>query len=63
MSLKPFVNNPELWKAFQVEIEERVDKVHRQMSQLDDPKDLYRCQGELKALRSLQKLRDKVNHG
>lgn len=63
MSLKPFVNSPDLWKAFQEELEDRVDKVHKQMAQLDEPKDLYRGQGELKALRSLQKLRDKVNHG
>tara|TARA_B110000908_G_C10177348_1_gene413886 strand:- start:483 stop:599 length:117 start_codon:yes stop_codon:yes gene_type:complete len=31
------------------------------MEQLVDPADLYRLQGEIKALRSLKQLRDKVN--
>jgi len=63
MNLKPFVNSPDLWKTFLEELDERIEKTNKQMSQMDEPKDLYRCQGELKALRSLQKLRDKVNNG
>jgi len=63
MSLKMLVNSPDLWKSFLEELDERVDRVNKQMAQLDDPKDLYRCQGELKTLRSLQKLRDKINYG
>lgn len=62
MNLKPFVNDPNLWKAFLEEMDARVQFVQKQMSQLDEPKDLYRCQGELKALNSLKKLRDKVNN-
>lgn len=63
MNLKPFVNDIKLWKAFTEELDERIKFVYKQMSQFDDPKDLYRCQGELKALSNLKKLRDKVNHG
>lgn len=63
MSLKMLVNSPDLWKSFLEELDDRIDRVHKQMSQLDDPKELYRCQGELKTLRSLQKLRDKINYG
>lgn len=63
MNLKPLVNDPNLWKAFLEEMDARVQFVQKQMSQLDEPKDLYRCQGELKALNSLKKLRDKVNNG
>ena len=63
MNLKPFVNDPNLWNSFLEELDQRVDSVHKKMAQVDEPRDLYRCQGELKALRSLQKLRDKVNNG
>ena len=63
MNLKPFVNDPNLWNAFLEELDQRVDSVHKKIAQVDDTKDLYRCQGELKALRSLQKLRDKINNG
>jgi hypothetical protein len=63
MNLKPLVNDKTLWSDFLEELDQRVDAVHKKMSQMDEPKDLYRCQGELKALRSLQKLRDKVNNG
>lgn len=63
MNLKPFVNDPNLWNDFLQEVDSRIEFVYKQMLQMDEPKDLYRCQGELKALNSLKKLRDKVNNG
>lgn len=63
MSLKLFVNDPNLWNAFLEEVNKRVESVNKQMAQMDEPKDLYRCQGELKALSRMKKLRDQVNNG
>lgn len=63
MSIKLFVNDPNLWNAFLEEVDKRIEHTNKQMAQLDEPKDLYRCQGELKALNRMKKLRDQVNHG
>lgn len=59
--LKMFVNNPELWGSFTDEIEERLAFAHKQLEQMADPTTIYRLQGEVKALRSMLMLRDKVN--
>ena len=45
------------------EIDFRIAFIHKQMEQYDDPVEIYRFQGEIRALRSLTKLRDKVNNG
>lgn len=45
------------------EIDFRIEFIHKQMEQYDDPAEIYRFQGEIRALRSLTKLRDKVNNG
>ena len=61
MNLKQLVNNSELWVACLSELDDRIKFVHKQIAQHDEPKDLYRCQGELRALNSLKRLREKVN--
>lgn len=61
--LKMFVNDPELWDSFLKETDVRVQQVHKKLGQLVEPYEIYRAQGELQALQSLQKLRDKVNGG
>lgn len=63
MKIKLFVNNPELWDSFLEELDKRIDAVNKRMAQVEEPKDLYRCQGELKALQRLKNLRDQVNNG
>lgn len=63
MNLKQLVNNSELWVAFLSEIDDRIRVVQKQMSTADEPRDLYRYQGELKQLNSLKRLREKVNNG
>jgi hypothetical protein len=59
--VKLFVNNPELWNPFLQELEVRILECHRRLEQVSDPVEVYRTQGEIQALRKLQKLRDKVN--
>lgn len=63
MNLKQLVNNSELWVAFLSEMDDRIRVVQKQMSVADEPRDLYRYQGELKQLNSLKRLREKVNNG
>ena len=60
-TLKPFVNNPELYNPFLEEILNRIDKVHRRLEQIADVEELYRAQGEIRALRSMLRLREDVN--
>ena len=61
MSLKLFVNNPDLWNAFKKELDEYLTLTHKNMEQMDKPEDLYRLQGEARAYHKLKMLRDKVN--
>jgi hypothetical protein len=60
-SIKPFVNNPELYNPFLEEIMNRIDKVHKRLEQITDVEELYRAQGEIRVLRSLLLLREHVN--
>lgn len=61
MSLKLFVNNPDLWNAFLDEVNEYLTLTHKNMEQMDKAEDLYRLQGEARAYNKLKRLRDKVN--
>ena len=60
-TLKPFVNNPELYTPFIEEIAERIALKHVTLEQSRELDEVYRLQGEIRALRSLLKLRDKIN--
>jgi hypothetical protein len=61
VNLKPFVNNHELWTDFLEELDTRIQVCYKKLEQLSDPVEIYRAQGEVQALRKLEKLRDKVN--
>ena len=61
MSLKLLVNNPEAWKAFEEEIEKRIQLSYKQFSQSDEQHVMYRVQGQIYALQALKQLRLKVN--
>jgi hypothetical protein len=60
-TLKPFVNNPELYNPFLEEIDERIVFAQIALEQSREPDELFRLQGEIRALRSLLRLRDKIN--
>jgi len=60
-TLKPFVNNPELYNSFLEEIGIRIDKVHKRLEQITDVEELYRAQGEIRVLRSMLRLREDIN--
>jgi hypothetical protein len=59
--IKKLVNDKPLWDVFCKVLDENIAQVHRQMEQETSVKDVYRCQGEIQALRKLYFLRDKVN--
>ena len=61
MKLKLLVNNMEIWNSFNDELDRRLNHVHIQMEQTMKQEDLFRLQGEAKALRRLKFLRDEVN--
>ena len=61
MSLKLVVNNKDSWDALLEELEGRIQFSHKQLEQRKEIEEIYRLQGEIRALRSLKLLRDKVN--
>ncbi len=61
MILKQLVNDKTLYDAFIEELDTRINFAYRQLEQRDEPLELHRLQGEIKALRSLKQLRDKIN--
>ena len=61
MSLKLLVNTKDIWDALLEELEERIQFSHKQLEQTQDEKELYRLQGDVRTLRRLKQLRDKVN--
>jgi hypothetical protein len=63
MNLKLVVNNKDSWDAMLEELEVRIQFAYKQLEQRTEVEELYRLQGEVRALRSLTRLRDKVNGG
>ena len=60
-NLKPFVNNIELYKPFLEELNTRIMFSQIALEQTREPDEMFRLQGEIRALRSLSRLREKVN--
>ena len=60
-NLKPFVNNVELYRPFLEEIDSRILFSQVALEQSREPDEMFRLQGEIRALRSLGRLREKVN--
>lgn len=61
MSLKGIVNDKNLWDALQEELDARIAMAHKSFENTLLAEDMYRYQGEIRALRKLKQLRDKVN--
>ena len=60
-NLKLVVNNKPQWDAIVEELSHRIEIAHRGLEQHDEGPEIFRLQGEVRALRSLLQLRDKVN--
>lgn len=61
MSIKKLVNDPEIYKAFLEEIEERSKVEVKNMMKQTDSVLMYRHQGALLMLEKLKRLREDVN--
>ncbi len=61
MSIKLLVNDKKIWDSFNELIDQKLKFVHSQLEQTMKSEDLYRLQGEARALRRLKLLRDEVN--
>lgn len=59
--LKGIVNDKPLWDALQEELDARIAMAHKSFESAILAEDMYRYQGEIRALRKLKQLRDKVN--
>ena len=62
MQIKRLTNDKPLWDSFCEEIDNRIKFCYRQLEQRNEALELYRLQGEIKALQSLKQLRDKFNN-
>ena len=60
-TLKPFVNNPELYNPFLEEITNKIVKAHKRLEQISEIEELYRAQGEIRTLRAMLRLREDIN--
>jgi len=63
IALKKIVNDKSVWVAFNKTLDEKINQVHVRMEQVQGEADIYRCQGEIAALRKLKYLRDEINGG
>jgi hypothetical protein len=61
MNLKPFVNDKHLYDDFLQELDERIESARRSLEQASTQEEMFRCQGDIRTLRKLKLLRDKVN--
>jgi hypothetical protein len=59
--LKPLVNTPLLWGAFEQMLEYYIVQQQRKLEQSVEPIDLYKAQGAISALRQLKYLKDEIN--
>lgn len=61
MSLKQLVNNKDIWDSFVEYVEEETQKAYSRLGVVEEVGEFQRIQGEVRALRRLLYLREKVN--
>lgn len=61
-SLKPIVNNPDVWQKLDTLLELWYNRKHRELENIKEVEEIYRAQGYIKALLQLKNLRDLVNN-
>jgi hypothetical protein len=60
-ALNIIVNNPQVWEAFTLLLNEKLEVTRSQLERAVEPHDIYRGQGRVSLIRELQGLRAKVN--
>lgn len=61
-ALKRFVNTLDMYQDFQDYLSQRIDGLHKSLEATTEPKDIYRLQGQVSALRRLQTLKEELNN-
>ena len=59
--LKPLVNAPLQWQAFEDMLDHYIVQHQRKLEQSVEPVDMYKAQGAIAALRQLKYLKEEVN--
>lgn len=60
-NLKQLVNNKALWDSFNEHLDEELSQLYSRLSVADESLELHRIQGEIRAIKRLKYLREKVN--
>ncbi len=60
-SLKQLVNNKDLWDSFNEHLDTELSQLYSRLSVADESIELHRIQGEIRSLKRLKYLREKVN--
>lgn len=59
--MKPFVNDYKMYQEFLGYINDKISAIRMRLELQVDPHEIYRAQGEIRALRQLLKLREEIN--
>ena len=60
-NLKPFVNDPNLWAAFEREIQSRLETSLYNLAKSSDVHDMIRYQGRVSAFQDMLRLKEDIN--
>ena len=60
-ALKRFVNTQDMYEDFQDYLDLRIADLHKSLETTSEPKDMFRIQGQIFALKKLKNLRDEMN--
>lgn len=52
--------NSKLWENISLQIDQTISKTHEQLALADEPRQIFRLQGEIKGLRQLKKIPEQV---
>ena len=68
MNLKMLTGNKELYDVFLEELDDRIESARKRLEVSLDPTEMYRCQGEIRVLNRLKRLKEtlkgrEITHG
>jgi hypothetical protein len=61
MKIKLLVNNKEIWDAYNDELDQMLETTRKSLEKADTDLEIYRYQGEVRMIRKMKQLRDRVN--
>jgi len=61
MKIKLLVNNKDIWDAYNDELDQMLETTRKSLEKADTDLEIYRYQGEVRMIRKMKQLRDRVN--